>query len=204
MRIRTRGLGGVASPSSFMYSSKPWLSVRRHFPSRSLRLAMAGGRAGEHESSSSSSSGETRWRGRCAAPGATAAYIAMVWGGVGQPIGGAPRPGHAPSPRPGPMRPGPCRGSEGATLAAPARLGGRAAPAAPASRDWPGAPYSSPSDSSGTVPRVRAPRKHPTTTHSLDPTGLRAVVPPPCRRPARQELMSQRLALWALIGRSMS
>jgi hypothetical protein len=33
------------TPSSFVYSSKPWLSIRHHFPLRSLRLAMAGGRA---------------------------------------------------------------------------------------------------------------------------------------------------------------
>lgn len=114
-RMRTRGFGGVSSPSSFMYSSKPWLSVRRHLPSRSLRLAMAGGRAGKHESSSR----ENAVAGALCGSGLHHGLNRLAVGRCRTANRRCASPGTAPSPLPGPLRQGPCLGSVGATLTAP-------------------------------------------------------------------------------------
>lgn len=104
-RLAERGGGRAtppgASPSSFMYSSKPLLSTKRHLPTRSWMLAMvgAGGRAGRVGAGGSAV--QARW---------LRARAALYKGGAGRARAGPRRAANgervAPGPRPAPARPG--------------------------------------------------------------------------------------------------
>ena len=92
-----------------MYSSKPWLSIRRHFPSRSLRLAMVGGRAQKQQ----------RRGGEGAVPllAPSALISSLVWGWCRAANRRRASAWYRPSPRPDLCALGCAGGSEGATLA---------------------------------------------------------------------------------------
>jgi hypothetical protein len=88
--------GPRASPSSFMYSSKPWLSTRRHLPSICFSVAMVGAGEDKRHSRSDASSvlyGSRRSRGFIKPPGRAAP--SSQW--EARPLPRPAPPSHAPS-----------------------------------------------------------------------------------------------------------